>query len=284
VINHKFKKFIFLVALFFHVLPMGRGQTWTSPVLLAFGKEEGKRPEVRQEVKTEAPIAADKAKTESQPLPYAELVRRNIFSPERKEFLSSPADGTKKPLVRPQVVLYGVTIAGDFKSATFVQIGRPLRKGEREMVTLKIGESIGEYKLAKVLPDRITLEAEGDSFEVLLYDSARPKQRVAIKTESSSATITSALPGPAVAPSTPTTSPSVQGITSPGQARVTPPTTTSSGTSPIVTPGSSATTPSPTPSTSTPYPYFPRRGGRIISSNPEIPTPPQNPQTQQGGF
>ena len=43
---------------------------------------------------------------------------------------------------------------------------------------LKIGDRIGEYKLAKILPDRIALEAMEDAFEVLLCDPAKPKKRI----------------------------------------------------------------------------------------------------------
>ena len=49
-------------------------------------------------------------------------------------------------------------------------------------MTLKIGEKIGEYKLAKILPDRITMEATGDSFDVLLYDPKVPKKKPEIRT------------------------------------------------------------------------------------------------------
>jgi hypothetical protein len=37
---------------------------------------------------------------------------------------------------------------------------------------------MGGYKLAKIMPDRITMEAPGDSFDVLLYDPKAPKKRV----------------------------------------------------------------------------------------------------------
>ena len=45
------------------------------------------------------------------------------------------------------------------------------------MMTVKLGDQIGEFKLAKILPDRITMEAAGDSFEVLLYDPRTPKTK-----------------------------------------------------------------------------------------------------------
>ena len=45
-------------------------------------------------------------------------------------------------------------------------------------MNLKIGDRVGEYKLVKILPDRIALEAMEDTFEVLLSDPNKPKQRI----------------------------------------------------------------------------------------------------------
>lgn len=123
------------------------------------------------------------------------IAEKNIFSPERKDFPVPPVQ--QKAAVRPQVVLYGVTIAGDYQAASIVSPGRPLMKGERETLTLKVGGKIGEYKLAKVLPDRITLQNTSDSFEVLLYDPRAPKKRVEVRAEAKLPAATSPSPAPA---------------------------------------------------------------------------------------
>jgi hypothetical protein len=129
---------------------------------------------------------------------YNVIAARNIFNPERKDFVAVGPGMSAKPMVRPQVILYGVTIAGDYRSASVVNPGRSLKKGEREQMTIKLGERIGEYRLAKVLSDRITMEAGEDTFEVFLYDPKAPKKRVDTRTESKPATIISTQ-----APSTP---------------------------------------------------------------------------------
>ena len=107
---------------------------------------------------------------------YVSIGQRNIFSPERREFSSTPG-GQSKPTPRPQIILYGVVITPDYQSASVLNPGRPLYKGERETKTIKVGDQMGGYKLAKILPDRITMEAKGDSFDVLLYDPRAPKKR-----------------------------------------------------------------------------------------------------------
>ncbi len=185
---------VFCVLLFFIVIFVGvrNYDTWTHPVESSPEKRVGKKPET----KTEVPSIVTSTKGASSIESYIFIAEKNIFSRERKEFpLPLASAATKKPVVRPQIILYGVTILGDYQYASLVNPGRPLKKGEREMITLKQGEQIGEYKLVKILPDRIRLEAAEDSFEVLLYDPAVPKKRSDIKTATKKpATITSTAP------------------------------------------------------------------------------------------
>jgi hypothetical protein len=169
-------------------------EIWTQPIELSLEKGVGRKPESKPENKPGSPSAGDSQKDPASIQSYILIAEKNIFSPERKDFPIPTTTEGKKPLVRPQIVLYGVTILGDYQAASVTNPGRPLQKGERETMTLKIGEKIGEYKLAKVSSDRITFEAEGDSFEVLLYDPRVPKRRTEVKTETKPAAVTSTLP------------------------------------------------------------------------------------------
>ena len=167
------------------------------------------------EKKTESPPAPGPQKEATPIRSYVAIAEKNIFNPERKDFLttatSSMAEPVKRAPVRPQIILYGVTTFGDFPSAIISVPGTsPLRKGERESMTVKLGERIGEYRLAKILADRITMEASEDSFEVLLYDPKAPRQRTHIKTEAKPAAVISTVPGatpPPAAPAPASTSP-----------------------------------------------------------------------------
>jgi hypothetical protein len=270
--NFIYPVLIFLLPAVILFLPMRNGETF---IKLAFGEEGAKKTET----KTEGSLPVAGTKKILSDTPYAALAEQNIFNPERKEFpyLVSPATSMKKPPTRPQLVLYGVTLAGDYQSASLVHAGRTLKKGEREMLTLKVGEKIGEYELTKILPDRISLESEGDSFEVLLYDAAKPKPRTAVRTESKPAAVTSALPGPAGPSPIELPRPGVPGVPTserpeiirptvpspvPGQERV--------ATPPLPTPAPQTTTPS------TPPVYSPRR--RVpISAPPGTPAPGTTP-------
>ena len=166
-------------------------ELWTQPVegLL----EEGGTK--RGEPKTEGSPIMGSPKDTTSIASYIIISEKNIFNPERKEFSVTALDQLK-PMGRPQIILYGVTIKEDYQSATIVNLGRPLRKGEREMITIKIGDRVGDYKLSKILPDRIMMETGEDSYEVLLYDSSVPKKRTYVRTESKPPQVTTTAPAP----------------------------------------------------------------------------------------
>jgi hypothetical protein len=174
-------------------------ETWTPPIEVVPKKEATKKSGTK--IEGSSSIGGQKEPTTVES--YVLIAEKNIFTPERKDFpiIRPPgAELAKKPLVRPKIILYGVTFSGDYQSASIVNQGRPIQKGEREIMTLKVGDRIGEYQLAKILPDRIMMAAPEDTFEVLLYDPKMPKKRVYTKTEAKPTTITSTLPTPTPTP------------------------------------------------------------------------------------
>jgi hypothetical protein len=192
-----------LLGLFIAVLlALKNYETWTGPVSGISVPEKGapKKPGG----KPETPPPQGERKDQDSIASYIAISEKNPFHPDRTEFpvLAQPeaAKEVKKAIVRPQVTLYGVTLAGDYQSASVSYPGRPIQKGEREVVNVKIGDRVGEYKLAKIAEDRIVLEAPEDGFEVLLYDGKAPKKRVYVRTESKPAAVTSAVPGTPEAP------------------------------------------------------------------------------------
>jgi type II secretory pathway component PulC len=179
----------------------------------------------KAETKNENPPMTASTKEMMPVQSYVSISEKNIFSPERKDFPIVAVDKSN-PVTRPQVILYGVTIAGDFQAASVVSPGRSLQKGERETLTLKLGEKIGGYQLAKVLPDRIAMESNGDMFEVLLYDPKNPKRKKEGPSETKStksAIVASAqpssIPPSAVAPSAIPSQESIQKPKVPYQAQ-----------------------------------------------------------------
>ncbi len=240
---------------------------------------------------------------------YRSIAEKNIFNPDRKDFPVTGPESVTKPAARPQVVLYGVAISENHQSASVVSPGRPLKKGEREQMTLKLGERIGDYKLAKVSSDRITLEAQGDTFEVLLYDPKMPKKRTDIRTENKPATLSKEgePPGTPPSPSTPTGPPRPpvrregaegareSGRRSPSSSKApeesVPPVTPQSppGSTPTPIPGAGPTpTWTPLPGTMTPTHITPPMTPTPLTPPPgmgqSIPLPPGGPtQPPSGG-
>ncbi len=186
-------------------------EIWTQPVEWVSEEDSARKPQAKPEDKSDGLSAFGPQKNRASVKSYASIAEKNIFSPDRKDFPTPTAAGGRQ-LVRPQIILYGVTIIGNYKAASLSSPGRPLQKGERETFTVKVGERVGEYKLSKISSDRVTLEAEGDTFEVLLYDQSKSKRRSDIRTEGKPASITSTQPGPSSpVPGSPTlpTSPAV---------------------------------------------------------------------------
>lgn len=263
------------LALVFVLLIFKNYEIWNQPIEVLPEKEMTKKQEKKSE-----PYAVPKEQEETTSIKtYVGIAEKNIFSPERKEFpvTSIPGGEMKKPLIRPQIVLYGITIVGDYQSATVSTPGKPLQKGERETTTLKIGESVGEYKVSKILSDRIMMAAGEDSFEVLLHDPKSPKKRTFVKTESKPATVVSVSP-PTASTSPVTPSPPFPVMPSPGggtPAGEVPGRTIQPRPASPTIPSSPAAPTSPTTPTS-PIPYN-RRGRTPFTQSPSSVAPATPP-------
>ena len=176
------------------------------------GPGAAQKPEVQSGPSTAATGLREAASVETLTM----IGQKNIFNSERKEFAVPAPEQQAKPIVRPQIILYGVAISDQLQMASIVNPGRPMQKGERETKTVKIGDPIGDYRVAKILPDRITMQAAGDSFEVLLFDPRAPKKRPEGQTPAQPAALTSVQQAGAAAP--PGSSPSLPapGLSGPG--------------------------------------------------------------------
>ena len=237
-------------------------ETWTASPEAVSQKVVSKKAPAKTK---ESQFAADQKDSRSNPgtapavASYIFISEKNPFHPARKEFPipEVPKVEVKKPIVRPQVTLYGVTLAGNYQSATISYPGRTLQKGERETLTVRLGDQVGEYKVNQIFQDRIALKAEEDSFEVRLYDSGAPKKRSAVKTENKPASVVStasgsggtspegARPAPGMPPA------SDASKTTPAQAGATPP---PASPPPGARPPATVQTPAVTPPAATPAP------------------------------
>ena len=113
-----------LLVLIILLLFLKNYEIWTYPVEWASEKETMKKLDKRPESPLMMVVQRNPTPIQS----YISISEKNIFSPERKEFPIFGADA-RKPMVRPQVVLYGVTIAGDYKAASIVNPAGPSQRG-----------------------------------------------------------------------------------------------------------------------------------------------------------
>ena len=112
---------------------------------------------------------------------YAVIAKKNVFSPQRKEWvvkavIPNPSElAKKKKLARKKVsavkpkkiVLHGIVMAGDMRKAL---ISNPLT-GVRKKKTLYVeeGEEIEGYKVISIESDQIRLDWQGEEFIITLY-------------------------------------------------------------------------------------------------------------------
>ena len=202
---------------------------------------------------------------------YDVISQKNIFHPERKEFpIILPPDPAKKAATRPNLTLFGVAMGESFQSALINNPTRRADKGERETMSVKVGDRVGEYTVKEIQSDRITLESSGDSFDILLYDPSRQKKRPVFTPPPP----TVRPPGPSPTP-TPTPTPTPSPVPprpfprSPGGTAPTPVPPPGSVVSPTPSPGTFSgrsitrgrTEPRrvPAPSTGTPRPSVPEQ-------------------------
>ncbi|MGB9700315.1 MAG: hypothetical protein ACPL5I_13130, partial [Thermodesulfobacteriota bacterium] len=176
--HYGFLNFILSVIIIF--LFIKNYETWSKPDSELIIKEEGKRSESKGDA---FPLLSTPNIPKFDASSLTIIAEKNIFHPERREFLSlNPEQPKAIAMNRPQLQLQGVLITDEVQKASLILQGKSLAKGEKAAKTLNLGDQIGEYKLTKILPDRIVLEGPGDVYEVFLYDLKSPKKRMEIRT------------------------------------------------------------------------------------------------------
>ncbi|MCK4391148.1 MAG: hypothetical protein KAV83_13030 [Desulfobacterales bacterium] len=120
------------------------------------------------------------------------VVDNNLFSPQR-EWLESEEPEPEPEITRldipgKKVVLHGVVILDGYERA-LVKNPRP-KAGERPSKWVKVGDTIGDFKVTRIKKDRIVLAEGAKRFEVLLYDKEQPKVRGGVAREAKPTVVT----------------------------------------------------------------------------------------------
>lgn len=189
---------------------------------------------------------------------YEVLAEKNLFAADRKEPVveeaepQAAAEETPDPKVEraveemlKQISLYGVVIVDELKAALIRHppaTTAPLderalrqvryasrRRGNQQLETslVRLNESLGVFTVADIKADRVLLSDGSGSYEILLYDSEKPKERVQQKPKESAPTVVEVKPGepvqPAPAPPAQAGAAAPEAVKGPGQPAAPPP-------------------------------------------------------------
>ncbi|OPX41361.1 MAG: hypothetical protein B1H13_02425 [Desulfobacteraceae bacterium 4484_190.3] len=132
---------------------------------------------------------------------YDVVVSKNLFSPERTEAKPDKAKESPKAKAKDpkadkllmaslkKIVLYGVVIADDYKSALVTDVKtskvfaksrysrHPQKGAKKELIWVKVGDDLGDFKVADIMEDRVLLKNGSKSYDILLYDENKSKIR-----------------------------------------------------------------------------------------------------------
>lgn len=127
---------------------------------------------------------------------YSIVSEQNLFSPDRREFkkpapMPSPLKAQPKEKPEPvkplekvegkKISLFGVILLPGYKAAI---VSNPDDdKDKRAQKKVKVGESLGDYKIVDIQDDRILLSKNRERFEIPLFDKDNPKNRRTAKKE-----------------------------------------------------------------------------------------------------
>ena len=131
-------------------------------------------PETSPAVSTEAP-APPPAPPARPPLAvYGTVAERNLFSASRTETPPEPPRpttglGSAPPAPRPR--LHGIVLLPEGRGRAYLEDVQRQR-----VAAYSVGDLVGDSRVEQIKADRVVLRRGGETFEVLLYDPAKPRQ------------------------------------------------------------------------------------------------------------
>jgi Type II secretion system protein C len=105
---------------------------------------------------------------------YGVVAERNLFSATRTEAPPEPprtaqaATPAAPPAPRPR--LHGVVLLPEGRGRAYLEDVQ-----RRRVHAYSVGDLVGDARLEQIKADRVVLRRGGESFEVLLYDPAKPR-------------------------------------------------------------------------------------------------------------
>jgi hypothetical protein len=132
------------------------------------------------DITAEKPRKAEKKLPE--PSEYNAIVEKNLFSPERATHITpedAPVVAEELKISGEKVMLYGVVMIGDYKSAL---INNPSKdKDGREYRWVKEGEKINNLKVVAIKDQYVVLSDDQLQYKISLYDAKKKQTKEDVK-------------------------------------------------------------------------------------------------------
>lgn len=112
------------------------------------------------------------------PLEYTIIADQNLFHPERR---IPPEKKAGQELPKPEFVLYGTLITGETKIAYLEDLKAPRTtpgRGKRQ-TALKIGQTMGGFKLEEIYDDKIVMVRGEEKIELKIASSKGKRKTAA---------------------------------------------------------------------------------------------------------
>jgi hypothetical protein len=112
---------------------------------------------------------------------YDIVAEKNLFSPDRTAGVSEETDTTLPDISGKKIFLYGVVDLGGQKQALVnhpvTAAGAVPAAGRAEDAWVRVGDSIGNLKVAEIDKEKIVLMDGVDRYEIFLHDDNKPTNR-----------------------------------------------------------------------------------------------------------
>jgi hypothetical protein len=130
---------------------------------------------------------------------YGIVVEKNLFSPNRAEYIPAKQQPGPLKISEKMIFLYGVVLMGDRKKALISNLDPTPVAGKMPAPDkwVEVGHTVGNFSVADIRKDRIILAEGASTHEIFLYDKNKPARTIIIAEKP--ATPTAGATGSAVA-------------------------------------------------------------------------------------
>jgi len=113
---------------------------------------------------------------------YGIVADKNLFSPNRLEFIPEKVEPGPPKISEKMIFLYGVVLTGDRKMALISNPDPGPQAGKKPAKDkwVEIGHTIGNFSVTDIRQDRIILAGGDRTHEILLYDKNKPARKITV--------------------------------------------------------------------------------------------------------